>query len=84
MMVRSGRFHPDSDRANTCLGRPIIWTSINYRLHHFGFSASREMAEAGVLNLGLEDQRVAMRWIQQNIASVGHDCMRKYTTRLIG
>ncbi|KAI5359782.1 putative carboxylesterase, type B, carboxylesterase type B, active, alpha/Beta hydrolase [Septoria linicola] len=54
-------------------GKPILFTSINYRLHHFGFTASREFEQAGILNLGLEDQRVAMRWIQQNIRAFGGD-----------
>lgn len=56
------------------MGQPIIFTSINYRLAHFGFSASQEMADEGLLNLGIEDQRVAMRWIQQNIRAV---CYRR-------
>lgn len=34
------------------MGRPIIVASINYRLMSFGFSASQEMADAGLLNLG--------------------------------
>jgi carboxylesterase type B len=55
------------------MGKPILFTSINYRLHHFGFTASREFEQAGLLNLGLEDQRVALRWIRQNIEAFGGD-----------
>lgn len=60
-------------RRSQDMGQPIIVVSINYRLNHFGFSASQEMADAGLLNLGLEDQRNAMKWIQQNIEAFGGD-----------
>ncbi|RDW60637.1 carboxylic ester hydrolase-37 [Coleophoma cylindrospora] len=55
------------------MDQPMIVVSINYRLMHFGFTASQEFEEAGLLNLGLEDQRNAMRWVQQNIAAFGGD-----------
>lgn len=55
------------------MDQPIIAVSATYRLSAFGFSASREMADAGLLNLGLEDQRAAMRWVQQHIARFGGD-----------
>ncbi|SMQ51504.1 unnamed protein product [Zymoseptoria tritici ST99CH_1A5] len=55
------------------MGKPVLFTSINYRLHHFGFTASREFEKEGLLNLGLEDQRVALRWIQKNIKAFGGD-----------
>lgn len=54
------------------MGQPIVFASFNYRLAHFGFTASREFDEAGLLNLGFEDQRNALRWIQKHIASVGN------------
>lgn len=60
-------------RTSVDLGKPIIGISANYRLNAFGFSASREMEEAGLLNLGLEDQRVAMQWVQKHIADFGGD-----------
>lgn len=52
------------------MDQPIIFVSIQYRLAHFGFSASREFEEAGLTNLGFEDQRNALRWIQNNIEKV--------------
>lgn len=52
------------------MDQPIIVASIQYRLAHFGFTASKEFEEAGLLNLGFEDQRNALRWIQKNIAKV--------------
>lgn len=52
--------------------QPILFVSLNYRLAHFGFTASKEFADAGLLNLGFEDQRNAFRWIQRNIAKVNY------------
>lgn len=60
-------------RTSVDLGQPIIGVSANYRLNAFGFSASKEMEEAGLLNLGLEDQRVAMQWVQSHISEFGGD-----------
>lgn len=60
-------------RTSVELGQPVIMVSANHRLNAFGFSASREMEEAGLLNLGLEDQRVALQWVQQHIAAFGGD-----------
>lgn len=55
------------------MDQPIITVSANYRLNAFGFSASREMEEAGLLNLGIEDQRVAMYWVKKYISHFGGD-----------
>lgn len=37
---------------------------------HSGFSAVREMVEAGLLSLGLEGQTVTMQWMQKYIPSL--------------
>ncbi|KAI0030033.1 carotenoid ester lipase precursor [Vararia minispora EC-137] len=55
------------------LDQPVVVVSINYRLNGFGFLASKEVKDAGVGNLGLQDQRAALRWIQKYIASFGGD-----------
>ncbi|GAA86600.1 liver carboxylesterase [Aspergillus luchuensis IFO 4308] len=55
------------------MGKPIVAVSLNYRLHCWGFMWSNEMKEAGVGNLGLRDQRLALHWIQENIAAFGGD-----------
>ncbi|PPQ98066.1 hypothetical protein CVT26_003292 [Gymnopilus dilepis] len=55
------------------LGMPVVYASINYRLNGFGFLASQEVKDAGVGNLGLQDQRQAMRWIQKYISNFGGD-----------
>lgn len=57
------------------IGKPIIVVNINYRLSAWGFlSGSQEVQDAGSLNLGLKDQRLAMHWVQDNIAAFGGKC----------
>ncbi|KAF9779512.1 Alpha/Beta hydrolase protein [Thelephora terrestris] len=55
------------------LGEPIIFVVMNYRLNAFGFLASQEVKDAGIGNLGLHDQREALRWVQRHIGSFGGD-----------
>ncbi|KAN0124160.1 Alpha/Beta hydrolase fold, partial [Lactarius tabidus] len=55
------------------LQQPVIYVSMNYRLSAFGFLASQEVKDAGVGNLGLWDQRLALHWIQKYIHAFGGD-----------
>ncbi|KDQ62130.1 hypothetical protein JAAARDRAFT_203342 [Jaapia argillacea MUCL 33604] len=55
------------------LGEPVIYVSMNYRVSAFGFLASQEVKSAGVGNIGLQDQRLALRWVQQYIGNFGGD-----------
>ncbi|EIW62477.1 alpha/beta-hydrolase [Trametes versicolor FP-101664 SS1] len=55
------------------LGKPIIFVNMNYRLGPFAFLGGKEIKEAGVGNLGLHDQRLALKWIQQHISAFGGD-----------
>lgn len=55
------------------LGTPIIFVSMNYRLTGFGFLASKEVKAAGIGNLGLQDQRQALRWVKKYIGAFGGD-----------
>ncbi|KAI9044261.1 putative triacylglycerol lipase (LipA) [Aspergillus affinis] len=57
-------------------GSPVLGVSINYRLAAFGFLDSEDVRESGNNNLGLRDQRVAMRWVQENIRAFGGDPKR--------
>lgn len=45
----------------------------NYRQGPFGFLNGEEMAELGLLNIGMLDQRFALRWLQDNIGAFGGD-----------
>ncbi|OCH92464.1 alpha/beta-hydrolase [Obba rivulosa] len=57
-------------------GQPIIFVSLNYRLAAFGFLPGQEAQKANITNLGLRDQRQALRWLQQHIGSFGGDPSR--------
>ncbi|KAF2639343.1 alpha/beta-hydrolase [Massarina eburnea CBS 473.64] len=61
---------------SVAIGKPIIGVSINYRLSVWGFTSSNELAEDGLLNIGLRDQRLALHWVQENIAAFGGDASK--------
>jgi acetylcholinesterase len=75
LSVIQGSFYQGANLVKRSLdmGQPMIVASINYRLAHFGFTASKEFEDAGLLNLGFEDQRNALHWIQKHIAKFGGD-----------
>ncbi|KAF7318380.1 hypothetical protein HMN09_00347100 [Mycena chlorophos] len=50
---------------------PIVLVSINYRLASLGFLGGKALKDEGSLNLGLRDQRLALHWVQENIAEFG-------------
>ncbi|GMF30337.1 unnamed protein product [Phytophthora lilii] len=54
-------------------GMPFIGVSFNYRLQGFGFMWGTAVKEADVTNLGFRDQRLALHWVQENIAAFGGD-----------
>lgn len=55
------------------MGQPFLAVSPNYRLSLFGFLYSQEVIDAGITNLGMLDQRLALYWIQENIEAFGGD-----------
>lgn len=57
-------------------GRPFVAVSMNYRLGMWGFLATPALVAEGSTNLGLRDQRLALRWIQENIGAFGGDASR--------
>ncbi|KAH0829532.1 Lipase 2 [Fonsecaea pedrosoi] len=52
-------------------GTPVIYASMNYRVNIFGFANNPALRTEGSLNAGLLDQRLALQWIQSNIATFG-------------
>ncbi|KAJ7473144.1 Alpha/Beta hydrolase protein, partial [Mycena galericulata] len=60
-------------QASIANGKPIVFVSINYRLASLGFLGGTALAEEGSLNLGLRDQRLALHWVQENVAKFGGD-----------
>ncbi|KAH7317097.1 carboxylesterase family protein [Stachybotrys elegans] len=53
------------------MGTPIVAASINYRLQSWGFLHGNEIVEEGSTNIAFRDQRLALHWVQENIASFG-------------
>ncbi|KAL7790344.1 alpha/beta-hydrolase [Trichoderma ceciliae] len=53
--------------------KPIIVVVTNYRTSALGLIASMEVAQANVGNIALFDQRLAMRWVSENIRGFGGD-----------
>jgi len=55
------------------MSKPIIFISLGYRVNVFGFPVGDEATQAGILNLGLQDQRLALRYISENVEAFGGD-----------
>ncbi|RPD58847.1 carotenoid ester lipase precursor [Lentinus tigrinus ALCF2SS1-7] len=55
------------------LNEPVIYVALNYRLNVFGFLGGKEVKQAGLGNLGLQDQRAALRWVNKFISAFGGD-----------
>ena len=58
---------------SVAIGKPIMGVSINYRLNAWGFLQSEEVSGSGNANMGLRDQRLALHWLQENLAAFGGD-----------
>ncbi|KAI9437416.1 Alpha/Beta hydrolase protein [Lactarius psammicola] len=55
------------------LKQPVIYVSIGYRLSALGFLPGKEARDAKIGNLGLQDQRLALRWVQKYVSAFGGD-----------
>ncbi|KAI1261886.1 lipase [Xylariaceae sp. FL1019] len=55
------------------MGQPVVAVSMNYRLGQWGFLQTVQILAEGSSNAGLLDQRLALHWIQENIAAFGGD-----------
>ena len=55
------------------IGKPIIGLSMAYRLSAWGFLDGAEVRNESSTNVGIHDQRLALRWIQDNIGAFGGD-----------
>lgn len=52
---------------------PVIVVSINYRVGILGWPGGKEAAAANASMLGLQDQILALQWVQDHISSFGGD-----------
>ncbi|KAF7360074.1 Carboxylic ester hydrolase [Mycena venus] len=62
-------------RRSVATKKPIIYITFNYRTGVLGFIGSAQ-AQSPALNVGLQDQRDALRWIQDNAEAFGGDGSR--------
>ncbi|KAL4910113.1 hypothetical protein BDW74DRAFT_173580 [Aspergillus multicolor] len=60
-------------RISSEISKEVMLVSVNYRLGPLGFLNGQQMADHDLLNLGMLDQRLALHWIQENIAAFGGD-----------
>lgn len=58
------------------IGQPTIMVAMNYRLSGWGLLSGDTIQEQGLSNIALHDQRLALSWIQENIAAFGGDPSR--------
>jgi len=58
---------------SVAIGKPVAYVGINYRLGGFGFLTSPEFNDAGLSNLGLKDQYLALEWVHEHIEEFGGD-----------
>ncbi|KAL4993501.1 Alpha/Beta hydrolase protein [Aspergillus recurvatus] len=64
--------YPMYDGSNIVANQDVVFVSFNYRTNVFGFPADESIA-VSERNLGLHDARLALDWVQRNIASLGGD-----------
>ncbi|PVH99374.1 carboxylesteras-like protein [Periconia macrospinosa] len=73
ILFHGGRFagggsnSPFANGQHLANSEDIIVVSVNYRLNVFGFPG----APGADTNIGLQDQRLAVEWLQENIAAFG-------------
>jgi carboxylesterase type B len=55
----------------------VVYVAMNYRIGAFGWlSGPTFQGDGGIANAGLYDQRLALKWVQDNIAKFGGDPSR--------
>ena len=69
---------PLYDGRRLCSDGDVIVVTVNYRLGIFGFLTTEELKqqEGTAGNMGFQDQRMALEWVQHNARSFGGDPTR--------
>lgn len=72
----SSNLYP-ADQLVSHSNRSVVVVTMNYRLNIFGFLGGKDVAarsaDGGSGNFGIADQRMAMRWVHDNIQAFGGD-----------
>ncbi|KAI9368530.1 Carboxylesterase [Aspergillus egyptiacus] len=63
---------PGYDGSSFAANQDVVVVTINYRTNVFGFPGSPDLPK-NQRNLGWLDQRLALKWVQRNIAAFGGD-----------
>lgn len=58
----------------------VVLVTINYRLGPFGFLSLNTADYSG--NMGLKDQLLALKWVNENIESFGGECINNIRSRI--
>lgn len=61
----------DNYEATYFLDKDVIFVTVNYRQGILGFLTTADSEASG--NFGLKDQRLALKWVQENIEFFGGD-----------
>lgn len=66
---------PIYDGHRFCRDGDVVLVSVNYRMGIFGFHTSDELltTEGTAGNMGIQDQRAALQWVQANARAFGGD-----------
>lgn len=73
-----GKLAPINGGSHLCADGGVVVVTLNYRLGVLGFLATDELlVEQGTAgNMGIQDQRKALEWVQENAAAFGGDPTR--------
>ena len=72
-MIAGGATSATYDWSNFVAKERVVGVSLQYRLSGWGFFASEELLAEKSVNVALQDQREALRWVKKNIAAFGGD-----------
>ncbi|HYH81667.1 MAG TPA: carboxylesterase family protein [Longimicrobium sp.] len=67
---------PQYDGAYLAAAGNVVVVTLNYRLGALGFLAADTLQASISPNLGMQDQQLALRWVQANIGAFGGDSSR--------
>lgn len=75
LQLSNGNWPTYSPTAQLAHKTNVVYVSMNYRLHAFGFMALDILSEVSPYrrsgNYGFMDQQLALRWVQENIRNFG-------------